>query len=93
MRLFFTWGGPIALYLIGIASLAALWRSALRQQWRYLHWLNYLAFFLATTHAILLGSEFQSAAMRAIPILLALALAAAFVLKRRQQARLRARRR
>ena len=93
VRLFFTWGGPIALYLIGIASLTALWRSALRQQWRYLHWLNYLAFFLATTHAILLGSEFRSAAMRAIPILLALALAAAFVLKRRQQARLQARRR
>jgi hypothetical protein len=93
-RLFFTWGGPIALYLIGIASLTALWRtSGLRQQWRYLHWLNYLAFFLASVHAILLGSEFRSTAMRAIPILLALALVASFVLKRRQRAKLQARRR
>jgi DMSO/TMAO reductase YedYZ heme-binding membrane subunit len=93
-RLFFTWGGPVALYLIGIASLAALFRtSSLKKQWRYLHWLNYLAFLLATTHAILLGSEFQSAAMKAIPIVLALALVAAFVLKRRQRAKIGARKR
>ena len=92
--LFFTWGGPVALYLIGIASLVALLRtSSLRKQWRYLHWLNYLAFFLATTHAILLGSEFRSAAMKAIPIVLALALVAAFVLKRRQRAKLGSRKR
>jgi DMSO/TMAO reductase YedYZ heme-binding membrane subunit len=95
VRLFFSWGGPIAFYLIGIAALTALWRtSALREQWRYLHWLNYLAFFLATVHAILLGTEFfGSTAMQVIPIVLALILVAAFVLKRRQQAKLRARRR
>jgi len=94
VRLFFTWGGPIALYLIGAASLTALWRtSSLREQWRYLHWLNYLAFFLATTHAVLLGSEFRAVAMKAIPIVLALALVAAFVLKRRQRAKLGSRKR
>jgi len=94
VRLFFTWGGPIALYLIGAASLTALWRtSSLREQWRYLHWLNYLAFFLATTHAILLGSEFRSVAMKAIPIVLSLALVAAFVVKRRQRAKLGSRKR
>jgi sulfoxide reductase heme-binding subunit YedZ len=94
LRLFFTWGGPVALYLIGVASLAALLRSSsLRKQWRYLHWLNYLAFLLATTHAILLGSEFRPAAMKAIPILLALALVAAFVLKRLQRGKPRAKRR
>ena len=72
--------------MIGIASLAALFRtSSLRKQWRYVHWLNYLAFLLATTHAILLGSEFRSTAMKVIPILLALALVAAFVLKRLQR--------
>jgi sulfoxide reductase heme-binding subunit YedZ len=93
-RLFFAWGGPVALYLIGIASLAALFRtSSLRKQWRYLHWFNYLAFFLATTHAILLGSEFRSAAMKVIPIVLALALVAAFVFKRLQRSKLRSRRR
>ena len=93
-RLFFTWGGPIALYLIGIASLTALYRTkSLREQWRYLHWLNYLAFLLATTHAILLGSEFQSTAMKVVPILLALALVAAFVFKRLQRGKMRSKRR
>jgi DMSO/TMAO reductase YedYZ heme-binding membrane subunit len=89
---FFTWGGPPALYLIGLASLAALWRTgALRKQWRYVHWLNYLAFFLASAHAILLGSEFRSPAMKVIPILLSLALVVAFVLKRTQRSRTQAR--
>jgi hypothetical protein len=93
-RLFFTWGGPVALYLIGIASLAALFRtSSLRKQWRYVHWLNYLAFFLATAHAVLLGSEFQSAAMKAIPVVLALALVAAFVFKRLQRSKIGSKRR
>jgi hypothetical protein len=93
-RLFLTWGGPIAVYLLGIASLAALFRrSSLRKQWRYVHWLNYLAFLLATTHAILLGSEFRSTAMKAIPILLALVLVAAFVFKRLQRGKMRSRRR
>jgi len=94
LRLFFTWGGPIALYLIGIASLAALLRSSsLRKQWRYLHWLNYLAFLLATTHALLLGSDFQSTAMKVIPIVLALALVAVFVFKRLQRGKMQSKRR
>jgi sulfoxide reductase heme-binding subunit YedZ len=93
-KLFFTWGGPIALYLIGIASLVALFRtSSLKKQWRYVHWLNYLAFLLATTHAVLLGTEFRSTAMRVIPILLALLLVAAFVLKRLQRSKMQSRRR
>lgn len=83
-RAFFTWGGTVAWYLIGIASLVALFRTRLRNQWRYLHWLNYLAFLLASVHAILLGSEFQSTAMKVIPIVLALALVAVFVQKRLQ---------
>jgi hypothetical protein len=93
-KLFLTWGGPIALYLIGIASLAALFRtSSLRKQWRYVHWLNYLAFLFATTHAIWLGSEFRSSpAMQVIPILFAAALVAAFVLKRLQRGKVRKRR-
>jgi DMSO/TMAO reductase YedYZ heme-binding membrane subunit len=94
LRLFFTWGGPVALYLIGIASLAALFRrSSLKKQWRYVHWLNYIAFLLATTHAIFLGSEFRAPAMKVVPIVLALALVAAFVLKRLQRSKMRSRRR
>ena len=89
---FFRWGGRWAWYLIGIASLVALFRNRLRNQWRYVHWLNYLAFFLASAHAILLGSDFQSTAMKVIPILLSLALVAVFVQKRLQRSRIGKRR-
>jgi hypothetical protein len=82
------WGGRGAWYLIGIASLVALFRAKLRNQWRYVHWLNYLAFFLASAHAVLLGSDFQSPAMKAIPIVLSLALIAVFVQKRLQRSRI-----
>jgi hypothetical protein len=48
---------------------------------------------LATVHAILLGTEFQSTAMKVVPILLAAALVVAFVLKRLQRGKMRSRRR
>jgi DMSO/TMAO reductase YedYZ heme-binding membrane subunit len=89
---FLRWGGRVAWYLIGIAALVALFRTRLRNQWRYVHWLNYLAFFLASAHAVLLGSDFQSTAMKAIPIVLSLALIAVFVQKRLQRSRIGKRR-
>jgi DMSO/TMAO reductase YedYZ heme-binding membrane subunit len=82
------WGGRGAWYLIGIASLAALFRTRLSKQWRPVHWLNYLAFFLASAHAILLGSDFQSTAMKVIPIVLSLVLVAVYVRKRVQRGRI-----
>ena len=84
---FFRWGGRWAWYLIGIASLVALFRTRLRNQWRYVHWLNYLAFYLASAHAALLGSDFQSAAMKVVPIVLSLVLVAVFVRKRLPRSR------
>jgi DMSO/TMAO reductase YedYZ heme-binding membrane subunit len=89
---FFRWGGRWAWYLIGIASLIALFRLKLRNSWRYVHWLNYLAFFLASTHAALLGAEFQSTAMKVVPIVLSLVLVAVFVQKRLQRSRVGKRR-
>jgi DMSO/TMAO reductase YedYZ heme-binding membrane subunit len=88
VRTFLTWGGRVAWYLIGIASLVALFRTRLRKQWRYLHWLNYLAFLLASAHAFLLGSDFQAPAMKAIPVIFSLALVAIFVQKRLQRSRI-----
>lgn len=75
-------GGRPAWYLIGVAALAALWRKRLGDKWRAIHWLNYLAFWLATAHAILLGTNFQYTVVRAVAILLALAVVAIFVRKR-----------
>ena len=75
-------GGRPAWYLIGVAALAAVLRKRLGDKWRAIHWLNYLAFWLATAHAILLGTNFQYTVVRAVAILLALAVVAIFVRKR-----------
>jgi DMSO/TMAO reductase YedYZ heme-binding membrane subunit len=82
---FLRWGGRVAWYLFAIASLVALLRTSLRKQWRAIHMLNYLAFFLATTHAVMLGSDFRSPVMKALPIAMALLVAGAFVQKRLQR--------
>lgn len=90
---FLRWGGRVAWYLLAIASLVALLRNSLRQQWRVIHMLNYLAFFLATTHAVMLGTDFRSPVMKALPIVLALLVAGAFVQKRLQRRKTKARKR
>jgi ABC-type polysaccharide/polyol phosphate export permease len=89
---FVKWGGRVAWYLIGIASLAAVLRASLRQQWRTIHMLNYLAFLLATTHAILLGTDFQPLGMKALPLAMALAVVGTLVHKQIQRRQLRAKR-
>jgi hypothetical protein len=92
LGIFLTLGGRPALYLILIAAGAAVWRSSLGQRWRTVHWLNYLAFWLVTAHALLIGSSFlDQPATRALAWVLAIALLGAFIWKRVQTARLRAR--
>jgi DMSO/TMAO reductase YedYZ heme-binding membrane subunit len=92
LTIFLQWGGPVAWYLVGIASLAALLRASLRQQWRAIHWLNYLAFLLATAHAILIGTDLRSIIVKILAILMALAVVGTFVHKQLQRRRLRAKR-
>jgi len=82
---FFSLGGRPAWYLIGAASLAALYRAAVGQRWRLIHYLNYVAFFLATVHAILIGTDFVSLAMKGVPVLMALAVVWVLVRKRIQR--------
>ncbi len=79
---FFTWGGPPALYLLAIAALVAWQRRAI-SGWRIVHYLTYLAFILATIHAILLGTDGQLLPVRILAIALALVAAWVFVRKRR----------
>jgi len=82
-RAFLTTGGRPAWYLIGIAVLAALLRATWRKSWRQIHWLNYIAFWLATAHANLFGTDFfASPVLRVVSILMALAAVAVLVLKR-----------
>jgi DMSO/TMAO reductase YedYZ heme-binding membrane subunit len=84
---FLRWGGPPALYLIAIASLAAALRKLVDKQWRTVHTLSYIAFLLGTFHATMLGTDFagaeaQSIIAKIVAILMAIAVAATFAQKR-----------
>jgi len=84
---FLRWGGRVAWYLLTIAALAALLRARFRQGWRAVHMLNYLAFFLATTHAILLGTDFQSVILKALAIAMAVVVVVTLIQKQLQRRR------
>lgn len=89
---FFSLGGRPAWYLIGLASLAGLLRTRIKQMWRVIHYLNYVAFLLVTVHAILIGTDFVgSLVMKVMAVLMALVLVAVFIRKRIQRRRLRRR--
>ena len=88
LLVFFTLGGRLAWYLIGVAALAALFRTQFRNYWRTVHYLNYIAFFLASIHAALLGTTFlgqgvQGIVLKTVLALLALTVVYVFVRKRR----------
>ena len=90
LRIFLQWGGPPALYLIIVASLAAALRKPIGKGWRAIHILSYLAFLLATVHATLLGTEFtgnapQHIVAKIVAIALAISVIATLVHKRLQQ--------
>ena len=80
--IFLTFGGRVVWPLVGIAALAARLRKPIGKNWRVIHYLNYLAFWLVTAHAMLIGTNFQSLVMRVIAGLLAAATVAVFVQKR-----------
>jgi len=83
-------GGRPALYLIAIAVLAAVLRKRWARGWRVVHYLNYVAFLLATAHAALLGTDFQHPVAKAVLIVMALVIVAVFI-RRRLPTRKRAR--
>ena len=72
LRVFLTLAGRVVWPLVGIAALAAWLRKPIGKNWRTIHYLNYLAFWLVTAHAILIGTNFQSWVMRGLAIVLAL---------------------
>ncbi len=79
---FFEHGGRPALWLILIASLIALLRTSIGGNWRLIHRLNYVAFLLATFHALFLGTDFRYLGMKVIATIMAAVLLAVYVLKR-----------
>jgi DMSO/TMAO reductase YedYZ heme-binding membrane subunit len=71
LRLFLTLAGRVVWPLVGIAALAAWLRKPIGKNWRVIHSLNYLAFWLVTAHAILIGASFQTLLMRIVAVVLA----------------------
>lgn len=63
LREFFLYGGRVALPLFILTAVTAKYGNSIRF-WRKIHLLNYVAFLLATAHAVMIGTDFDSAAMR-----------------------------
>lgn len=80
--IFLQFGGRLAWYLLGIAALAAAFSKAIGHNWRVIHFLNYVAFWLATVHAVMIGTNFQYAVVKAVAISMALMVVATFIQKR-----------
>lgn len=80
-------GGRPALYLFLTAALAAVLRRRAQNVWRFVHWLNYVAFGLAFVHSWLLGANASHGLLAFIwPIMFVIVLLV-FVHKRLQQKR------
>ncbi len=89
LDVFLTLGGRPALYLFLTAALAAALRRRAQNVWRFIHWLNYVAFGLAFVHAWLLGANASHGLLALIwPAMFAIVLLV-FVHKRLQQQRIR----
>lgn len=85
-------GGRPAWYLIGLAALAALLRTRIKKSWRTVHFLNYIAFLLATAHAVLNGTDFiSSPVMKAVALAMGLFAVGVFAQKRIRRGRLKRR--
>jgi sulfoxide reductase heme-binding subunit YedZ len=82
LRTFLTFGGRAALYLILIAALAAVMHRRLKDIWKVIHWLNYLAFVLVFAHSWLLGGNVSTSMLRFVwPLMLGI-VAGVFLRKR-----------
>jgi sulfoxide reductase heme-binding subunit YedZ len=81
LAIFLTYGGVVAWYLIGITALTAYLRRSI-SGWRIIHYLNYIAFWFGSLHAIRIGTDVQPPILRAIPVGLALAIVIVLIQKR-----------
>ncbi|HET89754.1 MAG TPA: ferric reductase [Chloroflexi bacterium] len=84
LTVFLELGGRPAWYLIVVASVVAALRRTVGKNWRTIHGLNYVAFWLGTAHAIMIGTDFQSALARIMSSAMALVVVGVLVQKRRR---------
>jgi DMSO/TMAO reductase YedYZ heme-binding membrane subunit len=80
---FFSLGGRPAFWLIAITALTAFFRASIGKSWKTIHWLNYLAFFLGTVHAMMIGATFYNRLpLQILAVAMAVVVLGVFVLKR-----------
>jgi len=82
LRTFLLLGGRPALYLFLIGALAAVVRGRIKNVWKVIHWLNYLAFGLVFVHSWLLGTNVSKGLLKFVWPLMAVIVLAVFVRKR-----------
>ena len=82
LQVFLSLGGRPALYLILIGVLAAVVRSRLKDTWKIIHWLNYVAFVLVFAHSWLMGGNVSTSPLRFVWPLLLVIVVLVFVRKR-----------
>ena len=91
---FFSLGGRPAFWLIAITALTAVFRASIGKSWKTIHGLNYVAFFLGTVHAVMIGSTFiNRLPLQILAVAMALVLVGVFVLKRMAERKRRQKRR
>jgi predicted ferric reductase len=82
---FWVLAGRPALYLIILAVVAGFLQKRIKKWWRYIHAFNYIAVVFGVIHGLLIGSNLStSIALKIIYIILLIAVAAAFAMKRYQ---------
>jgi DMSO/TMAO reductase YedYZ heme-binding membrane subunit len=80
-NIFISLAGRPALYLFILAAGIALYRAKFKN-WRKVHYLNYLAFLLVTTHALAIGADFKLNIMRVFALAMAITVTGIFLHKR-----------
>jgi len=74
--------GRPALYLIYIATIAAILRRNIVKYWRYIHGLLYIAFILGAIHGILSGSDLRNPVLYALYLAMIITVMIVFLYKR-----------
>ncbi len=81
-QIFWELAGRPALYILYIATLAALLRNMAPKYWRYFHVLMYIVLFFAIVHGNLIGTDFQNLGILILMDALFATAIGAFILKR-----------
>ena len=81
--------GRPALYIFVIVMITAVYRKKIPKNWKNIHLFNYLAFFMVSIHALLIGTDFSSTGMKILSFVMMAIVAGIFVHKRLKKIKLR----